>query len=148
MAQSSPPNADVAATPADTLRNAAAYLTEHGWIQGMAFADHTAATPAACAYGAIRMAVGGHPRKYVTQSQDVAIGRAIEALVEHLYPGRNHGDLATTILPAQKLVTEWNDHPDTTAGEAFAALAAAARAWDRRHPNPTTTSVDESRRAA
>jgi hypothetical protein len=146
MAQSSPPNADVAATPADTLRNAAAYLAEHGWIQGMAFADHTAATPAACAYGAIRMAAGGTPTRHTTAEQDTTIGHAIESLAMHLYPGRFRGDIASTVRSAQKLVTEWNDHRNTTADAMVAALTGAALAWDRRHHTPVP--VDESRRAA
>jgi hypothetical protein len=133
MTESSCSTADAAATPAHILRGAAAYLTEHGWIRGEAFADPTADQPAGCVYGAIRIACGGHPSRYLTKEQDAAIDRAMVALAGHLQPvdrdgnGRHRG----SVYP---IVTGWNDHPDTTADRVIAALHAAATAWDARHP--------------
>jgi hypothetical protein len=135
MTKSSCSTADVAATPADTLRDAAAYLAEHGWIQGEAFATTTAEQPACCVYGAIRIACGGSPRAYVTSDQDIAISRAMYALAIHLHPGyRPHhrdGNL-NPFIPAQRIVTGWNDQ-QTAADDVIAALHAAADEWDRHH---------------
>jgi hypothetical protein len=142
MAKSSYSTADVAATPAETLRGAAAYLADHGWTRGEPFDTTTTTTtttttdqPAACAYGAIRMATGGNPEAYVTPQQDVAIGRAMHALAIHLYPVYRpyHRDSACNpFIPAQRIVTGWNDR-QTAADQVIAALRAAADDWDRHH---------------
>jgi hypothetical protein len=123
-----------AATPAGILRVAAAYLTEHGWIQGEAFANHTSADqPPGCVYGAIRIACGSHPSRYLTKEQDAAIDRAMHALAYHLQPVDRDVD-GMHRLAVYPIVTGWNDDPHTTAEQVIAALRAAANAWDRRHP--------------
>jgi hypothetical protein len=133
MTKPSCSTADAASTPADTLRGAAAYLAEYGWIRGQAFVDTTADQPPGCVYGAIRIACGGSPHRHLTDEQDAAIDQAMEALACHLQPVDRDGN-GMHRGSAYPIVTGWNDHPHTTAGQVIAALHAAANAWDKRHP--------------
>jgi hypothetical protein len=154
VTKSSSQTADVAATPAQILRGAAGYLAEHGWIQGEAFANLAAEQPACCVYGAIRMATGGSPRAYLTSNQDLAIARAMHALAIHLSPAyrpyHRDGNL-NPFIPAQRIVTGWNDH-QTAADAVIAALHAAANEWDRSNradrSDHNSRTGDEQRRAA
>jgi hypothetical protein len=49
------------AAVARVLRDAAQYLTDHGWCQRLFTANHTDQYPAACALGAIAVAAFGEP---------------------------------------------------------------------------------------
>jgi hypothetical protein len=58
------------------------------------------------------------------------------ALAIHLHPGyRPHhrdGNL-NPFIPAQRIVTAWNDRKAASADQVIAALHAAANEWDRPH---------------
>jgi Ser/Thr protein kinase RdoA (MazF antagonist) len=125
--------AEVAITPAVTLRAAALYLTRYGWIQGRYYARPAAPTltPAACALGAIGMAAYGQPLDEPQLDRHPNwpdFIRAEYALREYLdlIPYRDDD-------PAESSVHEWNDAPGRTVGEVIAALNAAADAWDATH---------------
>lgn len=123
-------------TPADTLRAAATYLRRYGWIQdGYYRHDSESVLPAACALGAIGMAVHGHA---FTDPQDSEL------------PGWSHFEAARELL-RQHLTTcgllqmddsdpltvaEWNDYA-ATADAVIRAFGNAAHAWDLQHPAGT-----------
>jgi hypothetical protein len=129
------PTDDVDVTPADLLRGAATYLARHGWTQAEMFDDPTNPTPAACAYGAIKMATCGGPLADYTDEQAADANRALRILAGYLDTvfyvwGVNcYGELAEPF----DVVTDWNDDADRTALDVIAALNAAADEWDRLH---------------
>jgi len=134
-----PPGADEL-TPADILRCAALYLSQRGWHQGDMFADPTQPFPAACAQGAIRMAVCGSPTIAYTRETAHRVDQAVAVLATWLaftyldesrpeFTAIHHGD-PTTVT---EIVGDWNDEADRTATEVFAALSGAADDWDRIH---------------
>jgi len=123
-------------TPADILRCAALYLIRHGWHQGDMFTNPLQPTPAACAIGAIRMAVCGTPTSLYTGDQARQVGRAITLLAGHLHDtGRiPDGDHHCPLCPDdQEIIGDWNDEDDRTAAEVITALTDAADDWDHTH---------------
>jgi hypothetical protein len=130
-------------TPAATLRSAADYLIRHGWWQGDLYDDPDQPTPAACALGAIRMAVYGTAsieRDTLTVDRAVAYDRAARQLAGHL---ANHGEIGgvalAAVLPSvdvTEVVGNWNDQPDRNAAQVLAVLVGAADEWDRVHATP------------
>ena len=129
-------------TPADILRYAALYLDRHGWIQGDMFVDPLQATPAACAQGAIRMAVCGSPTIPYTTDSARDTCRAIRVLAGHLRATHVDGDPThdPTHGPGldtdddSHIVGDWNDEPGRTTADVLTALHEAADSWDTRHP--------------
>ena len=136
-------------TPARTLRAAAGYLLHYGWYQGDLFADldqvesGELTTPAACALGAIHMAVRGTP---VTGDWTVAEiddhDQALAALADHLILHLGVSDTSVyevdnldTDLPValEQVVADWNDEPERICSHVMAALYGAADEWDRLH---------------
>ena len=82
------------AATARTLRDAALYLTRHGWVQGAQY-DQTAVcfTPAACLVGAIGMVCYGGPVEAPAQHFGTPEFDAFEAAVSYLdgYLSREYG---------------------------------------------------------
>jgi hypothetical protein len=135
------------ATPAHTLRAAAAYLRDHGWYQGDLFAnlDQVEAgeltTPAACALGAIHASVRGTSVPGVWTPEAVAaFNGAVSALADFLILNYGVDDphvcdiLGTDAASELELVvSEWNDAQSRIASHVIAALYGAADEWDRLH---------------
>lgn len=127
-------------SPAQILRAAAAYLARHGWVQGDMYDDVTAATPAACAYGAIKMATCGTTATDYNPEQAVDCGRALGVLAAHLdicfraWGIDDHGDPGDPFT----IVTDWNDDHDRIAEQVIAALNEAADEYDHHHPTVTS----------
>lgn len=124
-------------TPADTLRNAAVYLTRYGWLQG-AYYQPGALTPPADVLGAIAMVVYGTP---VDDPTDIALicwrdfADAAVTLADHLGITADFDTDAGFDIEAT--IYDWNDDPGRTADEVIAALNAAAIAWDSAYLCPT-----------
>ncbi|MEU7654882.1 hypothetical protein AB0C41_23030 [Micromonospora taraxaci] len=118
--------AEQVTTPARTLRDAALYLSRHGWTQG-AYYDATSGsfTPPACLVGAVGMVCYGGPVDAPAQMFDapefVDFDAAVTLLDVYL----------REIHPCDIGVYSFNDTPGRTRDEAIAALNAAADAWDR-----------------
>ncbi len=118
-------------TPADTLRQAAAYLRRHGWIQHRYFSDPSVATSPACAVGALYVASHGRPNTDPHRDlfdEDTTTDAHVEFL---------NAELALTLFLARhradtpaRGVYRWNDHPARTATDVIATLYAAADDFD------------------
>jgi len=130
------PPADI--TPAVILRGAARYLDLHGWTQGVYYGltDDTA-FPAACAVGAISMAIYGNHRAVVSDGTEPdradwrLLNRTKAVLVDFL-------DLADpppwdTRDDYHGYPYTWNDRPSRTAEQVVTTLRAAADHYDRTH---------------
>jgi hypothetical protein len=130
-------------TPAGTLRFAAAYLLEHGWIQGDMFANPDQDNPAACALGAIRMAVIGttevsveHLRVDVLSTFDHTVGVLADHLVDAYGVDLPGAHLPTPVVftgDLEHVVVRWNDEPQRIASHVIAAMHGAAEQWDTTH---------------
>ncbi len=132
-------------TPARTLRAAAGYLLHYGWYQGDLFADldqvdaGELTTPAACALGAIHMAVRGTPVTGEWTSAEIAEhDQALAALVDHLilHLGVSDPHLYDVLdtdptCTLERVVGDWNDAPERICSHVVAALYGAADEWDR-----------------
>jgi hypothetical protein len=112
-------------SPARTLRDAALYLSRHGWCQ---YAYYTmpapTPTPPACAVGAIAVVCYGEPVDPVVFDDEpewVDFDTAVTAADHHL-----------TVTVGTDLYS-FNDSPHRTAGQVIAALYAAADAFDEAH---------------
>ena len=134
---------DPAVTTGTTLRRAGLYLLAHGWHQGDMFADPDQPTPAACALGAIRMAVYGTPTVTVEQLDEQACGEfdhAVGVLSDYLVefygldpvPAEEYPEVGT---PQADVVIEWNDSSCTIASHVIAALNGAADYCESVHPH-------------
>jgi hypothetical protein len=128
----------VAATPAVILRGAGLYLVRHGWCQGDAFADPEAAFPAACALGAIRMAVFGTPAISDDTAASCELAAAVGVLTDHLVRQLGVPDAEDAItsrcgIGLEQIVADWNDDPARIVPHVIAALHGAADAWDKAH---------------
>ena len=113
-----------ATSPARTLRNAAAYLRRHGWIQG-AYYDPAATgfTPAACTVGAIAMVCYGRPVGAPAQMSDRPGFDEFEAAVSYL-------DQMLKDTYGQDDVYTWNDDRARTAEDVLVVLTTVADACD------------------
>ena len=125
-------------TPAVTLRGAGLYLVRHGWCQGDMYADPEAAFPAACALGAIRMAVFGTPAITVDPGGAYACASAVGVLADHLVRRLDVADPSDALtsrlgIGLEQIVADWNDDPARIASHVIAAMYAAADEWDRAH---------------
>jgi hypothetical protein len=127
---------ELTGTPGDTLRVAADYLLQHGWIQGLYFARVASdgdPCPAACAVGAIRYAVYGYantaavPAAPLVGHVEAAMQVLAEAIGAQPIP---YGD-REWVEVLQDCVAEWNDAPGFTAEDVADALLEAAEAHDR-----------------
>jgi hypothetical protein len=128
----------ISVTPADILRGAARYLEIHGWIQGTFYAAFDP-FPAACADGAIGMAVYGQQCGFPGEGEDPRYPeyrRALAWLVDYL---KNHGhDVWPDVDPADidsygPDLFVWNDQLGQTAETVIAALREAADEYDWQH---------------
>jgi hypothetical protein len=139
-------------TPAVILRGAARYLQLHGWHQGGLYADDPSLTPAACALGAIGMAVFG---RRLPNHEDEPIcpewrdyNRACDALDDYLNltcakPAAHLSDLddweddewenESTVGGVGTEINDWNDDDATTAADVITAFNAAADHFERTH---------------
>lgn len=122
---------DTTATPARTLRDAALYLTRHGWVQG-AYYDATGGSflPPACWVGAIGMVCYGGPVDAPAQNFDDPGFGDFEAAVAYL----------EYFLRARGLVDEeygtaydYNDAKDRAKAQVLFTLHVAADRWDADH---------------
>jgi hypothetical protein len=106
--------------PARTLRDAAAYLRHHGWIQG-AYYDQaaTVVTPAACTVGAIGMVCYGRPVPAPAQMFDRPGFDEFEAAVSYL-------DQMLKDTYGQDDVYTWNDDKHRTTEDVLDVLAEVA----------------------
>ncbi|MEH1055892.1 hypothetical protein V6U89_11850 [Micromonospora sp. CPCC 206171] len=120
--------AEQVTTPARTLRDAALYLSRHGWTQG-AYYDATSGsfTPPACLVGAVGMVCYGGPVDAPALNHadpgypDFAFALDVaEAQIGHTNPDPEHCD-----------AYGFNDAPGRTADQVIALLRAAADQWDR-----------------
>jgi hypothetical protein len=122
-------------TPATILRGAARYLEAHGWTQGDYYSDATSAFPAACADGAIAMAVYGrrHGDPFDAINPDrIYVNNAVDVLADYLTCTAALTDWDTgDLLPIE--VPERNDRPEITAEQVITALDAAADDYDWAH---------------
>jgi hypothetical protein len=113
-----------ATTTARTLRDAAAYLRRHGWIQG-AYDDDAATvfTPAACTVGAIGMVCYGRPVPAPAQMFDRPGFDEFEAAVSYL-------DQMLKDTYGQDDVYTWNDDRLRTTEDVLDVLAEVADTCD------------------
>ncbi len=120
---------------ARALRDAALYLTRHGWTQHAMFSG-TGTLPAACALGAINMAtLGGLQPPFDTIADDdwrLYCDTAEVATYyawEHLNPNNSNPELHLDL--DGEPVAVWNDTPGRTADEVIAFLTQTADAYER-----------------
>jgi hypothetical protein len=125
--------------PARVLRDAADYLTWHGWTRKKFYAFTSSHTPAACAMGAIVAVVVGRPAPEVFDDEEPAVADVdvnVVLTVAQLLAGYL-GQQATTHdddeWSAGNQVTTWNDQDGRTANEVVSALLEAADEWDRQN---------------
>jgi hypothetical protein len=122
-------------TPATVLRGAAAYLQQHGWTRGAFFdPDDDGPFPAACATGAIRMAIHGNLAATFTALPDdsearALIGKAQRHLAAHLHDWFDPEETSSI-----DIIGDWNDDEGRTLTEVVDALTDAADTWDQAHP--------------
>ncbi|MFC8618830.1 hypothetical protein ACFT9M_20790 [Micromonospora purpureochromogenes] len=111
-------------TPARTLRDAALYLSRHGWTQG-AYYDQTATcfTPAACTVGAIGMVCYGGPVDAPAQMFDAPEFADFEAALTYL------DRYLCEVNPYDTDTYSFNDTPGRTRAQVIATLNAAADEW-------------------
>jgi GNAT superfamily N-acetyltransferase len=119
---------------AQAWRDAALYLERHGWIQRSLYRIHDGEqfhpVPAACAIGALGMAIYGEPFDdvHTPDHPEAAFFNYVEGLFE------DYLDLSgylSTEPPHRGLgIGEWNDHPDRTAEQVIDLLRTAADEWD------------------
>jgi hypothetical protein len=111
---------------AETLRAAAQYLAEHGWIQG-SYYDPAAEvfTPAACLVGAIAIVCYGGPNETPAEHLDTPEGRLFEATLKYLdaYLLALHGVVAY----------EFSDEKGRTVDHVLMVLDDAADIWCSTH---------------
>ncbi|MBX7264787.1 hypothetical protein KIF24_01090 [Micromonospora sp. Llam7] len=124
--------AEQVTTPARTLRDAALYLSRHGWTQG-AYYDATSGsfTPPACLVGAVGMVCYGGPVDAPAQMFDAPEFADFESALVHL---DRHLDAVVSddeYKSGFDTVYDFNDAKDRTSGEVIAVLRAAANEWDR-----------------
>jgi hypothetical protein len=125
--------ADVDLTPAVILRCASKYLQRHGWHQGDMFANAGRPKPAACALGAIRMAVCGGPDTNYTQDEADLMNAAVRAFAGLLIAwAEPDPDEVRTDDPSD-VVADWNDDAGRHPSHVIAALVDAANRWDQLH---------------
>jgi hypothetical protein len=129
-----------AVTPAHTLRASAGYLLHYGWLQDDMFDNPELPTPAACALGAIRMAVIGTPdvwAEHITPCVLGAFDAAVRVLADHVMQVytdpliRPDDDVDQDDL--EQVIIRFNDDQDRIASHVIAALNGAADDWDRIH---------------
>jgi hypothetical protein len=128
-----PPTA-VPVTPAVILRGAAAYLQAHGWTRGAFFDPDDGPFPAACATGAIRMAIHGDLNQTFTALPEdsearALIGKAQRHLAAHLDDGFDPEESSSI-----DVIGDWNDDEGRTLTEVVDTLHDAADTWDHAHP--------------
>jgi hypothetical protein len=142
--------------PVRVLRNAADYLEANGWTQDEFFQTKyetvvcdgepeefpTGQPPAACALGAIQIAVTGEPidvfadgykTSKATDDQIRLVMDVADLVVSHLRREHNTAQLAT--WNTTDVLAKWNDRDGRTAAEVIAAMREAAD----RHQNTGTT---------
>ena len=121
-------------TPVRVLRDAAAYLDRHGWIQG-GYYDQTATvyTPAACLVGALAMVCYGGPVEAPAQHFDDPGWDTFEATVTYLdlYLYTRYGHVPSTSIPMN--VYDFNDAPGRIGEHVVQVLREAADHLDRLH---------------
>ena len=118
------PVTDATVTPARTLRAAALYLTQHGWIQGNYYDQAaTVFTPAACTVGAIGMVCYGGPVDAPAQHFDAPEFADFEAAVCYL-----HRFLSTEY--GIETAYEFNDANGRAFADVVRVLNEAADLWD------------------
>jgi len=121
-------------TPAQILRRAAAYLQRYGFHQGDMFVSTTTSpNPAACAQGAVKMAICGNPYANYTLGQAALFDLTMTVLAEHLgMPCYWDTDplLDKEPAPAAEWVADWNDDRARTAEQVITAMTATANDWD------------------
>ena len=124
-------------TPVRVLRDAAAYLDRHGWIQG-SYYDQTATvfTPAACLVGAISMVCYGGPVEAPAQHFDDPGWAAFEATVAYLdlYLYLRFGHVPSEPSASVPMnVYDFNDVPGRIGEDVVQVLNEAADHLDRLH---------------
>jgi hypothetical protein len=145
------PGTDTTATPSRTLRNAALYLTRHGWVTGRWFADTDGWLPAANVLGAIAMAAIGRPVREPYRHESADIYYRVHGSLSIVECGCDFCTARTVLElfltdyfrgPAVDLslyeLTDaacWNDEPDQTCHGVVAMLEAAAYRWEA-DPSP------------
>src|SRR5262245_50373083 len=111
---------------AETLRAAARYLAEYGWIQG-SYYDPAAEvfTPAACLVGAIAIVCYGGPNETPAEYPDTPEGQLFEATLKYL---------DAYILALHGLVAyEFSDEKGRTVDHVLVVLCDAADIWCSTH---------------
>ena len=106
--------------PADILRNAAAYIQKHGWIQGALDNDEGEV----CALGAICAVTDRLLRSqpdYCWEEVEGLVRTARFALQLHIGCDLNHFGIG---------IPSWNDDPHTTAEDVILAMKHAAADYE------------------
>jgi hypothetical protein len=141
---------DSAVTPASTLRAAGGYLLHYGWHQDDMFDNPELPTPAACALGAIRMAIIGtptvaaeHVRPEVLTAFDAAVHVFAGYLIGYGFDTVYEPDEALEPADLEQTVIRWNDDQGRIASHVIAALNGAADDWDRTHAGPGNHGVPQ-----
>jgi len=128
------PIPDVTITPADILRGAARYVDLHGWTRDDFYsASHDAIWPAACALGAIGMAVYGRPVVDPEESSHPG-SEQFEAARALLVAYLSHTGELFDYDDGELTIADWNDLGGNSANDVIRAFEAAADAWDFENP--------------
>jgi hypothetical protein len=115
-------------------RDAALYLERHGWTQRALYRHHDGDNPdpmpAACAIGALGIAIYGRPLDDVHNADhpDADLFLWVEGLFDDYL---DLGGYLTTESSRDVLgIPDWNDHPGRTAADVIDLLRTAADEWD------------------
>jgi hypothetical protein len=137
-----------ASNQVQVLRTAADYLETNGWSQREFFAWGDGDHPAACALGAIQIAVTGQPVDVFAGLCDhadlVAVQAAAASVVKHLHHVYNAAQFTSIWDPhtatwlecadPTHTLTVWNDRDGRTANEVITALREAANQHEKTAP--------------
>jgi hypothetical protein len=114
--------------PAEVLRSAALYLRRHGLHQGDMFAHPIGLGSAACAQGAVKMAICGNPHGTYTDHDVVLFDETMTVLAEQVDCDFNpwDDDANTPWI----VVADWNDAEGRTVDQVVTAMTEAADQYD------------------
>jgi hypothetical protein len=131
------PPCAVPVTPAVVLRCAAEYIRWHGWVRGAFFdPDDDGPFPAACATGAIRMAIHGDLTATFAPTAPDSQEHRLAVTTQRILAGYLDESFDPEETSSIDAIGDWNDEEGRTPAEVITTLTDAADDWDRTHRPP------------